>query len=84
MADDFKSLQIDLDKGFKDFSKEAKLKREMFERSPLSDKMSFGEYLATIGTYGKKAGGKIVKLSGGKKVRGVGIAKKGVRKCKMR
>lgn len=33
---------------------------------------------------GKKAGGKITKLSGGKKVRGVGIAKKGVRKCKMR
>tara|TARA_Y100000114_G_scaffold32001_1_gene27559 strand:- start:188 stop:475 length:288 start_codon:yes stop_codon:yes gene_type:complete len=33
---------------------------------------------------GKKAGGKITKLSEGKKVRGVGIAKKGVRKCKMR
>jgi len=29
-------------------------------------------------------GGKITKLSEGKKVRGVGIAKKGVRKCKMR
>ena len=80
MADGFKSLQIDLDKGFKDFSKEAKLKRETFERSPLSDKMSFGEYLATIGAYGKKAGGKIKKS----KIRGSGIAKKGVRPAKMR
>ena len=35
-------------------------------------------------TVTKKRGGKITKLSGGKKVRGVGIAQKGFRKCKMR
>ena len=67
---------------------EQQVRNEYFDDDAIQNVMSLQQYARSKGVIiepeGKKAGGKIKSYKKGGKVRGAGIAKRGVKKCKYR
>jgi len=67
---------------------EQQVRNEYFDNDAIQNVMSLQQFARSKGVIiepeGKKAGGKIKSYKKGGKVRGAGIAKRGVKKCKYR